>query len=479
MSGQPLANIQLGGRFMVVSTSKITSTNPATFESLADVSVSSPSDIKKAVESARSAQPAWQKLGIEGRLKELQKLYSYLAERREQFAQLETKEMGKPIAGSRSSFDWALRQFRWNLDNAAQCLAPETSYEDDREIHQIHYEPYGVAGVITPWNFPLSNFVMGALQPLIAGNTVVYKISEEVPLFGQALDKAWQEAHMPRGVFSQIYGAGDVGELLARSDIDLLHFTGSSAVGKKLYVIAAEKFIPVTLELGGSDAGIVFEDADVDGMIQPIFWAKFINAGQICCGLKRLFVHKTRYDEVVSKLSKFISQQKVGNPDEEDTVVGPLASEKQRKLLVGQVEDAKDKGVKVILGGKTPSGSKGAFFEPTLLTGVNKDMRAYYEELFGPVLPIAAFDSEAEAIQLANDTPYGLSAYVYTKDRERFKRVADQLEAGSISHNGLDYSRPVNPFGGYKGSGIGKTCGKIGLQHACRIKVTAQQKRTK
>ncbi|PWT98000.1 MAG: hypothetical protein C5B53_07265 [Candidatus Melainabacteria bacterium] len=462
---------------MPETSTKICSVNPATFESLADVTVSTSADIKRAVERARQGQPAWQKLGVKGRLKELQKLYSYLTERREQYAQLETKEMGKPIQGSRSSFDWAMRQFRWNLDNAIQCLAPEISYEDDKEIHQIHYEPYGVAGVITPWNFPLSNFVMGALQPLIAGNAVVYKISEEVPLFGQALDKAWREAQLPQGVFNQVYGAGDVGELLARSDIDFLHFTGSSVVGKKLYVIAAEKFIPVTLELGGSDAGIVFEDADVDRMIQPIFWAKFINAGQICCGLKRLYVHKTRYDEVVAKLSKFISQQKLGNPCEEDTVVGPLVSEKQRERLIGQVEDARSKGVKVVLGGKVPSGAKGAYFEPTLLAGVNKDMRAYYEELFGPVLPVAAFDSEAEAIQLANDTPYGLSAYVYTNDAERFKRVADQLEAGSISHNGTDYSRPANPFGGYKGSGIGKTCGKIGLQHACRVKVTAQQKR--
>jgi acyl-CoA reductase-like NAD-dependent aldehyde dehydrogenase len=461
---------------MAVTSSKISSINPATFESLGDVAVSSPPEIKMAVERARLVQPSWQKLGTAGRVKELQKLYDYLAKHREQYAQLETKEMGKPIRGSRSSIDWALRQLRWNLDNAVQCLAPEISYEDDKEIHQIHYEPYGVAGVITPWNFPLSNFVMGALQPLLAGNTVVYKLSEEVPLFGQALDKAWHEAQMPRNVFNQVYGAGDVGELLARSDIDFLHFTGSSAVGKKLYVIAAERFIPVTLELGGSDAGIVFEDADVDGMIEPIFWAKFINAGQICCGLKRLFVHKTRYEEVVSKLAKFVSNQKFGNPSEEDTAIGPLVSETQKKRLIGQLEDAKDKGVKVILGGNVNSGSKGAYVEPTLLADVNKDMRAYYEELFGPVLPIASFDSEGEAIQLANDTPYGLSAYVYTNDRERFKRVAGQLEAGSISHNGVDYSLPFNPFGGYKGSGIGKTCGKIGLQHACRVKVIAQQK---
>jgi len=461
---------------MVVTSSKINSTNPATFEFLGEVPASSPDNVKNAIATARGAQPSWQSLGIAGRVKELQKLYDYLFEKREHYAQLETKEMGQPIQGSRSSVAWALKHFQWNLKNAAQILAPETSYEDDVQIHQIHYEPYGVAAVIDPWNFPLSNFVMGALQPLLAGNTVVYKLSEEVPLFGQALDLAWKEAQLPKGVFMQVYGAGDVGELLARSEIDLLHFTGSSAVGKKLYMIVAEKFIPVTLELGGSDAGIIFEDADIDRMVQPIFWAKFINAGQICCGLKRLFVHESRYQELVSKLSKFISEQKVGDPNDERTVIGPLVSKAQRDRLSAQVEDAKNKGVEVILGGKVPSESKGAYFEPTLLTKVKEDMRAYHEELFGPVLPITPFKSEAEAIQKANDTPYGLSAYVYTSDRNRFERVADQLEAGSISHNGVDYSLPTNPFGGYKSSGIGKTCGKIGLQHACRIKVVAQEK---
>lgn len=461
---------------MSVTSSKIGSTNPATLEFLGEVPTSSPSEVKNAIAAARKAQPSWQSLGVTGRVKELEKLYDYLNENREHYAQLETREMGRPIQGSRSSIAWALRQFQWNLKNAAQNLAPETTYEDEKQIHQIHFEPYGVAGVITPWNFPLSNFVMGALQTLLAGNTVVYKLSEEVPLFGQALDKAWTEAQLPKGVFVQVYGAGDVGELLARGDIDLLHFTGSSSVGKKLYMIAAEKFIPVTLELGGSDAGIVFADADIDRMVQPIFWAKFINAGQICCGLKRLFVHESRYQELVSKLAKFISDQKVGDPNDESTVIGPLVSETQRKRLADQLEDAKKKGVEILFGGKAPSESKGTYFEPTLLANVKEDMRAYREELFGPVLPVAPFKSEDEAVRLANDTPYGLSAYVYTSDRDRFRRIAGQLEAGSISHNGVDYSLPSNPFGGYKNSGIGKTCGKIGLQHACRVKVVAQEK---
>jgi acyl-CoA reductase-like NAD-dependent aldehyde dehydrogenase len=461
---------------MPTVSTKIKSTSPANFELLGDVFTSDSDAINKAAANAKIAQPSWQALGVEGRVRELKKLYDYLLANRENLATLEMKEMGRPIQASYSSIDWALNQFKWNLENAGACLSPETSFENEKELHQIHYEPYGVAGVITPWNFPLSNFVMGALQLLLAGNTVVYKLSEEVPLFGKALDEAWQQAGLPVNVFNQVYGAGEVGESLVKSEIDFLHFTGSSSVGRKLYVAGAEKFIPVLLELGGSDAGIVFEDADIDRMIEPIFWAKFINAGQICCGLKRLFVHQSRYQELTEKLAKFVSEQKVGNPQDADTIIGPLVSKRQQERLIDQVEDAKAKGVKVLIGGNVPSGSSGAYFEPTLLAGVKQGMAAYYEELFGPVLPIAAFQSEDEVVTLANDTPYGLSAYVYTNDKAKFDRVAAKLEAGSVSHNGVDYSRPTNPFGGYKGSGLGKTGGKIGLRQACRIKVIASEK---
>ena len=239
----------------------IVSYNPENLNILGEVEVSSAQDIHDAVQRAREAQQDWKALGVEGRVKLLRKLYDYLENNKDKFSLLETQEMGRPIDSSISTVDWAISRMKWNLDNAEEILSAETLHEDDENIYQVHYEPYGVFGVITPWNFPLSNFVMGALQPLITGNTVVYKSSEEVPLNGQALGEAFAASGIPEGVFNQVYGAGDVGEVLATSDIDFIHFTGSSAVGKKLYAIAAEKFIPVTLELGGSDAGIVFEDA--------------------------------------------------------------------------------------------------------------------------------------------------------------------------------------------------------------------------
>jgi acyl-CoA reductase-like NAD-dependent aldehyde dehydrogenase len=458
------------------SASPILSINPATFEVVSETPVSTPEHIEGSVAAAHKAQPAWQALGVEGRVSALGRLHAELSNRREELAALVTKEMGRPISGSLQSIDAPLRAFLWNLDNAGAALSPETTFEDSKALHQIYYEPFGVFGVISPWNFPLSNFIMTALQPLLAGNTVIYKISEIVPLFGKALEDAVHRADLPAGVFLQIYGAGDVGEALARADIDHLHLTGSTAIGKKLYKIAAEKFIPITLELGGSDAGIVFEDAELDRLIEPIFWSRFINNGQRCCCLKRLYVHESRFSELVEKLITYVSKQKLGDPTEPSTVFGPMASAKQRDLIVAQVNDAASKGAKILLNGEAHIPSKGAYYGPTLLTGLSDDMRIWSEEVFGPVLPITSFATEDEAVALANDSEFGLTAFVYTQDIERYKRVAARLEAGSIAHNSTDYFQPFNPFGGYKNSGLGSTGGRAGLRSCCRMKVVTLEK---
>jgi succinate-semialdehyde dehydrogenase/glutarate-semialdehyde dehydrogenase len=455
-----------------IKNDKIISYNPSNLNVLGEVAVSTSQDIAQAVNKARQAQKDWQALGVSGRIKHLRKLYDHFVENSQKFALLETQEMGRPIDGSIGSIAWGLERIKWNLDNAEEILAPETTYEDKRQLHQVHYEPYGVFGVITPWNFPLSNFIMGALQPLLAGNTVVYKSSEEVPMCGQALSEAFRESGIPEGVFNQVYGAGDVGEMIARSDIDFIHFTGSSAVGKKLYKIAAEKFIPVTLELGGSDAGIIFEDAVLsDSILESIFWAKFVNCGQICCGLKRLLVHESRVKEVTETLKNLIASKKLGDTEKAGVVFGPLAAKRQQALLVEQIEDAKSKGANIVMGGKIPEAhSEGAYYEPTLITGVTPDMRIYEEEVFGPVLPIYSFKTEEEAIAEANRTIYGLSSYIFTEDTVLAKRVATQLDAGEVNHNDVD-SCPANPFGGYKSSGMGRTGGKVGLYHACQVKM--------
>ncbi|HEU0117789.1 MAG TPA: aldehyde dehydrogenase family protein [Alphaproteobacteria bacterium] len=455
---------------------KLVSINPSNGQVLGEVESSTTDQLVAAVTAARKAFPAWRALGAEGRVKILQKLFNDFNAHKDELLQLMAKEMGWPIAHAARTFDAPQDRLKWNIENAARLLAPETTMETDKQLHQVHYEPWGVYAVIAPWNSPLSNFSLTALQPLVAGNTVVYKASEEVPLFGKALNESFKRAGVPDGVFGQVFGGPDIGEALMHSDIDHIHFTGSTAVGKKLYQIAAERFLPITLELGGSDAGLVFEDADIDRMIGPIFWEKFLNTGQICSSLKRLFVHESRYEELITKLKAFIATQKIGDPLDKSTAMGPLVSEKQKKLLADQLQDAIGQGAKVLLDERDKLPKQGCYFEPVLLGGVTKQMRAGCEELFGPVLPIATFKTDDEAVRMANDTQYGLSAYIYTQDKGRAKRVASQLQAGSISHNGVGYFQSPNPFGGYKHSGMGRSNGQVGLRTCCQVKTVSTEK---
>jgi acyl-CoA reductase-like NAD-dependent aldehyde dehydrogenase len=451
--------------------SSLVSTNPGDgYKRLGEVAVTSAAELARKVAEAREAFPGWRALGASARINHLERLYSVIEEARGDLERMTTMEMGQPITQAVQSTDWSLKHFRWFLDTAPGILAEKVTFEDTNRIHKQLLEPYGVNGVISPWNFPLANFVSGVIQSLLVGNTIIYKISEEVPLFGKLLDKLVATAALPPGVFNQVYGAGDVGEALAKSDIDILSFTGSSKVGKQMYRICADRFIPCVLELGGSDAGIVCEDVDLDSQLEAIFWAKFVNNGQICCGLKRLLVHEKIYLKTLEKLTVYISRQPVGDPNNPDTVFGPLVAERQYRLLEEQVADAERKGAQVIRCGETPKGLLGAYYPPTLLTSVTPAMRAWGEELFGPVLSVIPFSSYEEAISLANCTQYGLSGYIFTSSARRLTDLAERMETGSISCNGCDYSEPFNPFGGYKSSGIGKTGGELGFNSVARVK---------
>jgi len=361
------------------------------------------------------------------------------------------------------------------LDNAEKYLVSEVTYEDAHEIHTLYHEPFGVVAVIVPWNVPASNFVWGCGQHLIAGNTVVFKHSEEVPLCGQMIEKMMLEAGMPPDVFAEVYGKGPVGALLARQNVDLVCFTGSTEVGASLYRIASQAMKPIRMELGGSAAGIVFEDADLDAMIGHIYEARFANAGQMCDALKRLLIHESIWDPVVERLTAKLGMIRLGDPSKPENQMGPLVAKRQVDLLERQVADAVGKGAFVVVGGKRPA-LTGAYYEPTLLSNITTDMRVWREEVFGPVLPMMRFASEEEAIMLANDTEYGLGGYIYTKDARRATRVAQGLQTGSVSINGISYVRPANPFGGYKHSGLGRQHGRRGFEEVTQAKVVAQKK---
>lgn len=455
---------------------KITSINPANYKVIGKVDFSSEKEIVEKVKKANTAKKSWKDLGIEGRIKSLREVIDKFAKSKEKFAQLATREMGMPITQSRFDVDEAVRYFKWYLDNAKKYLYPETVYEGDKAIHKVFYEPYGVAAVITPWNFPLSNFVWGAGQNLIAGNTVVYKTSEECVLFGRLLEKIVNGSGLPEGVFSEIYGGGETGDFLIHQDINLISFTGSTKVGKHLYKVAAEKFIKAVMELGGSAPGIVFADANLDEVIETIYLNRFTNCGQMCDALKRLIVQENVFDEVVERLRKKLDTLKVGNPEDEETDIGPLVSKRQLETLEEQVQDAIDKGAKVITGGKRLKKLNGAFYEPTILIDVTKDMKVWQEEVFGPVLPVVSFSTDDEAVRMSNDTKYGLGSYIYTKDKKKVLEVVSQIDAGMISVNNATYLQPCSPFGGYKDSGIGREHGKFGFAELTQVKIVAIEK---
>ncbi len=299
---------------------------------------------------------------------------------------------------------------------------------------------------------------------------MVFKPSEETPLVGQLLADAIKKLNLPSGVFTIVHGAGDVGRQLAEANIDLLWFTGSSAVGQELYTVAAKKFIKVVFELGGSSPGLIFPDVDVQYIADQVYGTRFYNCGQSCSALKRLFVHKDIFADVVEALRLKLAVAVVGDPLDDKTDIGSLVAERQQILLEAQLADAIAKGAKVEVGGGDLEQLAGAYFAPTILTNVTNEMRVYNEEVFGPLLPIMSFSTEEEAITLANDTEYGLSAMIYTADSDRAARIAQRLQAGTVSINTTNYHKAECPFGGYKKSGLGREHGHFGFQELSQIK---------
>ena len=451
---------------------KLISTNPSrNYEIIGEVEVTSKEHIVAMVSNAHKAQEDWAKVKLSQRTEILKDVLNRFNNDREKLAQISSQEMGMVITEARGDMSNGMNYFSWYLENAAKYLSPEITYHTDNEINEVHYMPFGVVASVISWNFPFSIFVWQVIQNLIVGNAVIFKHSEETPLFGKEIERIFQESDIPEGIFTEVFGGKETGEFLMRQDVDMLMFTGSSAVGKKLYKIGAENFKPVLMELGGSAPGIVFEDADLDSTIDSLYIKRFLNCGQCCDGLKRLIVHETRVDETIEKLIEIITSKKIGLSEDEDSEIGPLASKTQVDTIEKQVNDAIDKGAKVILGGKRPEHLKGAFFEPTLLVNITKDMAVWHEEVFGPVLPIVTFKTYEEAIALANDTKYGLGGYVFTENRDILKRTIKDVKTGMLAHNSTGYVKPCNPFGGTKASGIGRENGRFGFHDVCQVKI--------
>ena len=454
---------------------KIISINPSNNEILGEIEETTKEEVIEKVNSAKSVQTEWANLNIDKRIEILEEIYNKFEENTDKIANLISLEMGKPIVQSENEIKSTLKNIKWDFENAKNCIAPEITFESDKEIQKVFYEPKGIVVAISPFNYPFSLCCAIAFQNLIVGNTVISKPDSNLPLLYKFLEEILNNSRLPKGVWQFVFGGKEIGSFLVEQDIDMICFTGNTKTGEYLYKVAANKMIPILMELGGSAPGIVCEDADIDNVIQGIFKKKFSNSGQLCHALKRLIVHENVFDEVVEKLKNIAESQIIGESLDRNTMIGPLVNEKQINTLLEQFDDAINKGANVICGGKQPE-EKRNYFEPTILTNITKDMKVWKEEVFGPILPIVSFKTIEEAIELANDTIYGLGGYVFTTNKENFEKISKELKTGMVACNNLAYSAPYNPFGGVKKSGLGRTRGKWGLRGLCNIKVVTFEK---
>lgn len=458
---------------------KLVSTNPAkNYEIVGEVDITTEQQVAKTVANAHEAQITWRELSVIERVNTVATFVEICKKRTEDLAHIISVETGRPISSSRADVVKGISCFEDYFSTAEQYLSPRITLDTDTEIHTVYREPWGVIAAICPWNFPFTNIAWQCGQAILAGNAVVYKNSEENPLFAKLLAEIIAESELPDGIFGVLYGAGEVGEWLTRANIDKISFTGSFGVGHELTKIAAEKFVPITTELGGSNPYIVFDDVVLDGPdIENIYSRRFSHSGQFCTSVKRLIVHESKFEEVVEKLAKVVTSKKIGDPLNDKTDIGPLVAKRQLEKLEGQVKDAIDKGAVVVVGGKKPEGLLGAYYEPTILTNITRSMRVWTEETFGPVLPVVSFKTEEEAIELANDTEYGLSSYILTNNKALFNRLAPKLQAGMIAQKSVvNLLAGRNPFGGYKHSGMGRENGEYGFHDVTQVKVVSQLK---
>ena len=446
--------------------------NPANGEKVGETPISSKEDIEKTVAKAKKAFVSWKMLPIAKRASYVEKFATILSDHKEELAKLTTAEMGKPIKEAREDVDFELGFVRWYANKAEEAFGEKIFREDENATYKTVYEPWGVCASIAPWNFPVSMASTGITAQILAGNTVIFKPSEYTTMTQKRFVELLNESGLPEGVVQCVVGGGEVGSTLIDSAIDLVWFTGSTKVGQEIYKKCAAKFIKALLELGGSSPGVVFADCDMKNAVDTVYIARYFNCGQVCSSIKRVFVEKSVMNAFVDALTKKLKAVRVGDPTA-NADMGPLVSKKQLDTLVSQVEDAKAKGVTVVTGGDKPEGrefERGNYYLPTILTGVTPDMRVYKEEVFGPVLPIIPFTTEEEAIRLANDTPYGLTAEVFSSDAKRAARVASQLLAGGVSVNMDVTYAPDCPIGGYKKSGIGREYGLEGMRELAQLK---------
>ena len=444
--------------------------DPATGELIGHAPQSTTADLDAAVERARTAQRDWAKLPHAERSAALNRAADAIEASAEALAELLSREQGKPVKnGPNAAFEVG-GCVAWTRATAAFEIEPEVLVDDESGRAELHWAPIGVVGGIGPWNWPMMISVWQIAPALRMGNTVVLKPSEYTPLSVLALAHVMNQA-LPEGVLQVLAGDGELGRAFtAHGGIDKITFTGSTATGKAIMKGAADDLKRITLELGGNDAGIVLDDADPKAIAEGLFWGAFINTGQTCAALKRLYVPDALYDAVCEELVAVARAMPMGNGLEEQNVLGPLQNKAQYDIVARLVQAAKDGGARVLLGGDPDGSAPGYFYPTTLVADIDNDNPLVAEEQFGPALPIVRYTDLEQAIAWANGLEVGLGASVWSPDVERAKEVALRLEAGSVwinKHGAID---PRVPFGGVKQSGMGREFGELGLKEMAEAK---------
>ncbi|HEY1403166.1 MAG TPA: aldehyde dehydrogenase family protein [Pyrinomonadaceae bacterium] len=445
---------------------QIISYDPATGDELGRVPVASAMEVELAVKRARAAQAAWASWSYAERGRVVSRARSLVLDEMDAIAELISRESGKPATEAlMMELVPTLDLMQFFARRTARLLTAEKinigQYGLMGRSSRIVYKPLGVVGIISPWNFPWAIPLGEVVMALMAGNAVVLKPSELTPLVGMKIGEVLGRAGLPDGLLSVVTGEGATGAALVEAGVDKIMFTGSVATGRRVAEAAARKLIPCVLELGGKDPMIVFEDANLEAAAQAAVWGAFANAGQACASVERCYVHERIAEQFTARVVELTRALKQGTGAD----IGAMSSARQREIVESHVRDAIQRGARVLVGGGRGGGENGSFHEPTVVDKVDHTMELMREETFGPVLPLMTFRTEDEAVARANDSPYGLTASVWTRDIRRGERVAERLEAGTVMVNEVLYTHGIaqTPWGGVKLSGIGRTHGRQGL----------------
>ena len=468
--------LYIGGEWREASGgATLTVEDPATGEGLVEVADASPEDAKAALDAAVAKQAEWAAPPPRERGEILRRSFEAIVARADELALLMTLEMGKTVAESKAEVTYAAEFFRWFAEEAVRIEGRYAVAPNGAGRLLVMKQPVGPSLLITPWNFPMAMGTRKIGPAIAAGCTMVLKPAQQTPLSMIALAQILEEAGLPGGVLNVITtssSGGAMGPLIADPRARKLSFTGSTEVGRKLIEQSAQNILKVSMELGGNAPFLVFDDADVDDAVAGAMIAKMRNIGEACTAANRFHVAAPLADQFAEKMAEKMRALKVGRGTEEGVDVGPLIDGNQREKVRHLVDDATAKGATVLVGGREVDGS-GYFFEPTVLSDVPKDAELLREEIFGPVAPVTTFESEEEAIAAANDTEFGLVAYVYTRDLKRALRVVEGLDTGMVGLNQGIVSNPAAPFGGVKQSGFGREGGLEGIEEYLETKYVA------